>query len=411
MLLRMIREKRGNLTVLSAVAMTALAGMAGLVADYGSGLFSRMEDQRIADMSAMAGAAVYSETSSSSSMTTAVSSLAGLNGYASAHVTPSLVSSPTGDGNQAVKVVVTSTTPLTFAKVLFNQNSLSVGATSYAELKSATAGGCVLALDATAHQAITISGSANVQVPSCTVVSNSNNSDALDMSGSAQLIAACTVSVGGQNTTSGLTLTSCTHPTTGASATVDPYASLPAPTSMAAPGTSTCLSLPNPPTNIPGGYYCHGMNISGTATFQSDSIYYVKGNLAFQGGSNVSGTHVTFFIDRSGTTAISGSAVVSLSAPTSGTYAGILFFGDRAGSTSNNNNISGSSGSVLVGTLYYPTQYVTYSGGSSSSTFCTHVIGDTITFSGSAYLGNSCTGTGVASINPTGGTYTASLVQ
>jgi hypothetical protein len=97
--------------------------------------------------------------------------------------------------------------------------------------------------------------------------------------------------------------------------------------------------------------------------------------------------------------------------PTTGTYAGILFFGDRAGNTSNNNNISGSSSSVLVGTIYYPTQQVTYSGGSTAPSNCTHIIGDTITFSGATYLGNGCASDGVASINPPGGSTTASLVQ
>ena len=403
---RALRDSRGNISVLSAIMMTSLVGMAGLVADYGNGLYKRMEDQRMADTAAMAGAAVYAETGSSTSMTTAVGKFAALNGYTGTTVTPTLVASPSGDGNQAVRVAVTSTTPLTFARILLNQSSLNEGSAAFAELKSNTPGGCVLALDATAHQAITISGSANVQVPHCTVVSNSNNADALDMSGSAVLDAACTVTVGGQNTTSGLTLTSCTRPTTGATAATDPYASLAAPTSLT---SGPCLSVSIMP--IPGGYYCHGMNISGNATFQTGATYYVKGNLSLQGGSNVSGVHVFFYIDKSGTTAISGSAVANLSAPTSGTYAGILFFGDRGGSTSNNNNISGASTSVLAGTLYYPTQQVTYSGGSNSSTNCTHIVGDKITFSGSTYLGNSCTGTGVASINASGGSYAASLVQ
>lgn len=402
------RDRRGNITVLSAIMTTTLVGVAGLVADYGNGLLNRMHDQRMSDTAAMAGATVYSELGTTSAMNTAVGNFASLNGYASGNVSASLVSSPTGDGNQAVKVVVNSTVPLTFTRVLLNQSSVGVTATSYAELKSNTPGGCVLALDPTAHQAITISGSANVQEPNCTVVTNSDNSDALDMSGSAVLKAACTVSVGGQNTTSGLTLTSCKTPTTHATAATDPYATLAAPTSLT---SGSCLSLPNPPTNIPGGYYCNGMNISGTATFQSDATFYIKGNLAFQGGSNVSGTHVTFFIDKSGTTAISGSAVVNLSAPSTGTYAGILFFGDRAGSTSNNNNISGASTSVLTGTLYYPTQQVTYSGGSSSPSNCTHVIADTITFSGSTYLGNGCSSDGVASITASGGSMTALLVQ
>lgn len=407
MLWRLLTNNRGNIAVLSAVMMTSLVGVAGLVTDYGSGLMSRMVDQRTADIAAIAGATVYGETGSQSSMSTAVSNIMSRNGYAGTAATASLVTSPSGDGNQAVKVIVSSTVPLTFSRVLMGSRStLGVNATSYAEVR-ASAGGCILALSPNSSKAITISGSANVQAPNCTVVSDSGNSDALDMSGSAKLNTPCTVSVGGQNVTSGLTLTKCTKPITNAPATPDPYSSVPEPTSLA---SGTCLTLPNPPINVPSGYYCHGINVSTTATFQAGT-YYVKGNLAFQGGSNVSGSNVTFFVDRSGTTAISGSATVNISAPTSGTYAGILLFGDRAGGTSNNNNISGSTSSVLTGALYYPTEEITYSGGSSSPSACTQVIGYVITFSGSAYVGDSCSGTGVANINVSGLPSGVALVQ
>jgi hypothetical protein len=298
--------------------------------------------------------------------------------------------------------------PLSLTKIITGTSSLSASETSYAELKAGSGGGCVLALDTTASKAITLSGSANLQAPSCTVAANSNNSDAIDMSGSAQLMVACTATVGGQNTTSGLTLKTCTKPTMGASATPDPYASLAAPTS---PTLQPCLNAPGSyPATLSHGYYCHGLNVNGATNFQPGT-YYVKGNLAFQGSSTVTGSNVTFFIDRSGTTAISDSANVTLSAPTSGPYAGVLFFGDRAGNTASNNNISGSSASLLIGTIYYPTQNVTFSGGSNTPSACLEIIGDKITISGTAYLGDSCAGTGVANISPAGGTTTVALVQ
>lgn len=395
---RFLRDCRGNFAVLSAIMMTALTGVAGLATDYGNGLYNRLKDQRTADIAAMSGGTVYGETSSSSSMTTAVANIASLNGYSSSNVSAQVVPSPSGDGNTAIEVTVNSSVPLTLSKFLTQSSSLSVSASSYAELKPTGGTGCILALDATASKAITISGSANVQAQNCDVVANSDNSDALDMSGSAVLKTPCTVTVGGQNTTSGLTLTSCTKPLTGASATADPYASI----SNPALPTSSCVSLPNPAVDVQPGYYCNGMNVSGTATF-AGGFYFIKGNLAFQGGSNVSlvagSQGATFFIYKSGTTALSGSAVVNLFAQSTGTYAGILFFGDRNAGTSNNNNMSGSSSNVLIGALYYPTQLVTFSGGSATAS-CTQVIGDTITFSGATTINTNCSGTGIASINP-----------
>ena len=409
MLFRFLRHRRGNFAVLSAVMMTALVGVAGLVTDYGNGLFNHMENQRTADIAAISGATNYASSKSSTSMTTAVDNIASLNGFSNSNVSAQIVTSPSGDGNNAVEVTVRSNVPLILSRYLTGSSNLPVSASSFAEIKPVGGSGCILALDPTANQAITISGSANVNASSCDVIANSSSSSAIDMSGSAQLTTPCTVTVGQQVTTSGLTLKSCSRPITGATATPDPYASVTEPTVPLTP----CLPVPNPPTNISPGYYCSDMNISGTATFKGGT-YYIGHNLSFQGGSNVSlvsgSAGIMFFINKSGTTAISGWAVVNLYAQSTGPYAGILFFGDRNGNTSNNNNISGSSSSVLNGAIYYPTQQVSYTGGSASAS-CTQIIGDTITFSGSTTVNQNCSAYGVATITPNGVPSTVALVQ
>ena len=69
MLVRFFRDRRGTLSIMTVFMMASLAGMAGLVAEYGNGLFHRIQDQRLADAAAVAGATVYDETSSATSMT------------------------------------------------------------------------------------------------------------------------------------------------------------------------------------------------------------------------------------------------------------------------------------------------------------------------------------------------------
>ena len=54
----------------------------------------------------------------------------------------------------------------------------------------------------------------------------------------------------------GADLTACSTIITNASSTPNPYASVVEPTVPVTP----CLVLPNPPTNIPQGYYCNGIN-------------------------------------------------------------------------------------------------------------------------------------------------------
>jgi Flp pilus assembly protein TadG len=172
MLVRFLRSRRGSLTVMSAVMMVALAGTAGLVAEFGNGLFHRIRDQRLADAAAMAGATVYDETNSNTSMNTAVSNVAALNGL-NGTIAASIVASPTGDGKQAVQVTVTSHAPLLLSRLLMpTTSSVTINATSYAEMKPGAAG-CIIALN-TGGTGITVNGGASVSAPGCAVASDQN---------------------------------------------------------------------------------------------------------------------------------------------------------------------------------------------------------------------------------------------
>ncbi|HEY2445355.1 MAG TPA: TadG family pilus assembly protein [Rhizomicrobium sp.] len=403
MLNHYFRNCRGNIAVLSALMMTGAAGMAGLVAEYGNGLFSRIEDQRYADVAAMAGAANYGISNSVSVMNGTVSRSATLNGLSSSAAVASLVTSPSGDGNQAVKVIVSTSVPLMLSRMLRPNSTLSVQAVAYAEIKPSSTD-CILALDATAAKAISVTGNGNVQAPHCDAVSDSNNSDSFDIGGSSQMTTACAIAVGGISG-SALVETSCAAPDAHAASTPDPYSSVAAPTS----GSGVCRTVPQLPATLPAGYYCNGLSISGSATF-SPGVYYVDGNFAIQGNGTVTGTGVTFYVTKKGTTYIAGTSTVTLSAPTSGTYAGILFFGDRTATNSNSNQIVGTSSSTLTGVLYFPTQQLTYSGNSGGPMTCTQLIADMITMTGSTTVSNSCSGTGVKTFYSPGQTY-ALLVQ
>src|SRR3984957_5470214 len=165
------RDRRGNLTVMTALMLTALAGTAGLVGEYGNGLFHRLQDQRVADVAAVAGARVYDETSSASAMNTAIANVAALNG-ALGTVTATMVTSPSGDGNQAVQVTVTSHAPLVLARLLLPAatNTITIKASSYAEMKPG-AQGCIIALN-TGGTGITVNGGASVSAAGCAIASN-----------------------------------------------------------------------------------------------------------------------------------------------------------------------------------------------------------------------------------------------
>jgi Flp pilus assembly protein TadG len=172
MFVRFLRDQRGNFTVLSAIMMVTMAGIAGLAADYGNGLFNRMEDQRVADTAAVAGARVYDETRSASAVTTAVNNVAALNGVSSSFVASGIGNSPTGDGNQAVSVTISSQPALTFSRLLYHPASgaLLVRASAAAEMKPGGVG-CVIALNA-GGTGVTLTGSGTISAPNCAVASN-----------------------------------------------------------------------------------------------------------------------------------------------------------------------------------------------------------------------------------------------
>ena len=174
-------DARGTISILGAFVLVGVVGVSALALEYGHALLQKSEDQRVADLAAYGGALVYASTSLSSSATSAASNIATLNGLSSG-VTPSVVSSPSGDGNNAVEVVVTTSVPLMLARVLTTSTTLPVSATAYAEIKS-SAPACVIALSG-AGTGVTMNGGTSMTAANCAVASDNS----FTLSGGAALV-------------------------------------------------------------------------------------------------------------------------------------------------------------------------------------------------------------------------------
>jgi len=164
-------NRRGSISVLSALAIFAVIGFSALALEFGHGLLQKVENQRIADVAAYAGALVYNSTSSSTSASSAAVNIASLNGLSITAANAPVVNSPTGDGNKAVQVTASSNVPLLLAQVLTTSATLPVSASSYAEIKT-NAPGCVIALSG-AGSGISLSGTGSITADNCAVASNS----------------------------------------------------------------------------------------------------------------------------------------------------------------------------------------------------------------------------------------------
>jgi Putative Flp pilus-assembly TadE/G-like len=166
------KDRRGSVTAIAAGLLTVLIGVAALAVEYGHGLLARSQDQRAADLAAYGAAVVYGNTSSTTTAQAAANNIAALNGIPTGGATYALVASPTGDGNQAVQVGVTTTEPLVLARVLGTGNTLTVKAASTAEF-AVNSPACIIALNS-AGAGVALSGGTSVSAPGCAVASNNS---------------------------------------------------------------------------------------------------------------------------------------------------------------------------------------------------------------------------------------------
>jgi hypothetical protein len=106
------------------------------------------------------------------------------------------------------------------------------------------------------------------------------------------------------------------------------------------------------------------------------------GGMLLNGASGSGGTGVTFYLGpNAGSITYNGSNSSNLTAPTTGTYAGILFFQDPG--DTNSVVFNGSNNMILNGALYFPTAQVTMNGSNSSSSLYTILVANNLVLNGS----------------------------
>lgn len=178
----------------------------------------------------------------------------------------------------------------------------------------------------------------------------------------------------------------------------DPYANLTIPTLTTCNFTNYNPSWANP-TIVTPGVYCGGLQVSsgGNVQFQPGTYYIANGDLYLSSSSSIScptctnGAGVTFILTQTtgnnaniGGVKITSDSTVSLSAPNSGPYKGILFYQDRnapvgtMSSTSKIFTVSSISSATLNGAIYFPNNKIalsSYSNGSSSAGGCNVWVG------------------------------------
>jgi len=383
---RFLKSRRGNIAVMTALIAPALVGFCGLGAETGYDYFRQRDLQGAADIAAYDGAMALENSTTQSAITSASTTAASSNGWNTSQGSVTVNNPPQSGPNQnasSVEVLLTENEQRFFTAI-FVAGTVPINVRAVAKYTPSSSA-CMLALDRTAQNAMQFWGNTNAVFENCQTVSDSSASNALSVGGSATVSVPCAETVGGDQVTSGLTLTSCSSVKNNAPYVADPFANVPA------PPVGSCGTTSGP------GTYCGGLSLRGTQTL-SPGVYVINGgSLDLGANANISGSGVTFYLTNGATVTMNGNASVNLSAPTSGTYSGLLFYGDRTQPNAVN-KINGDSSSLLTGTIYFPSQEVEFLGNFSGSGGCTQVVADTILYTGNSHFTSNCAGSGIPAI-------------
>jgi hypothetical protein len=399
----MTRKNEGGQALVFAVTTLGilLMGFAGMGIDMGMMRYQKRLLQTAADAAAIAAASNLVYGGVSAAATAAVSQ----NGFAVAttnlgaacpttvsNVTMTLNNGPVSGPHQSnasyVEVCVAELQPTFFMRVVgVNSETVSARAVATNLGGGGNTSGCLFTLGSPSNaiEGVNVTGSVSIQGSSCGIVDNGN----FNTTGKAFDVCAASFSVEGISGSAGTAgacggkglfcTASATCPATGAPAAGDPLAYLTAPAvpadatcppgstawcTLTATGTSVVMPTGTTTTLNPGRYSNIVFGKNSTTTL-APGIYYIDGSpgITFNGAATVTGTGVTFYFTGSATINATGGGSnldMQVSAPTSGTYAGILMYQDP--SDLSPPTLGGDNNTSLTGALYFPSVELTLFG-------------------------------------------------
>ncbi len=406
-------RRRGSVAIQIGILLVILIAMAGLGTEIPFLMYKHRLMQTAADSAALSAAEALSQgypTPISTEAYAVTAALGFTNG--SGNVTVTVNNPPTSGSyttnSSAVEVIVSQPQTLKLAGVLgvsqYNLTARSVA------LSGAGAGGyCILELDPVGVSqwggplaGVGLWGGVTLTMTGCGMAVNAAGAEALTLQSGGTLNAPLVSIVGGLNNV--WSTVNVTTLKTGQSPVLDPYASVAMPSSTGCDHNNFWAN-PSQLTLSPGTY-CNGMSFGGGYTWtMQPGIYYIKsGKFDVAGGASLNGTGVTIVLTTTdggssyATFSITNGINLTLSAPTTGPTAGILFFGDRNAPSSNTNYLTGFTIFNATGAIYLPSQKLSYGGGG-TITGCQQAVAwhidDSIV---NLPFDGTCTGTGMKTI-------------
>jgi hypothetical protein len=393
-------SRRGGVAAITALMLPVFIGSAGLTSDMIQLVFIKRVMQRQADSGAISGAFALSQGFPAAA--TVTTDLPRNSNYPLT-VAPVIENAPTtgtyAGNTRAVRVVLATDAHLPFIGFFISAERITAEATAAIVGQGEY---CVVGLDPTASTTINMTSNTTLNM-GCGMVSNSPAANSISAGGSSNVTASAIAAVG--------SLSDSSHYATGTELIpysipqTDPYANLPTPTVV---GSATSVIVnPFGVLNLLPGIYS-GMTVKGTLNLAPGTYVIDGGTLNLSAQAVINGTGVTFVLTSRtasfrpssiATITINGGAQWNVTAPTSGTYAGVLMYQDRRAVDGGSNIMNGNSSSILQGALYFPSQELQFQGTVGMNIKCIKLVAKRFTFTGNSTITNVCPpNSGVASI-------------
>lgn len=405
---RLWGDRRGTVAVLLALMLPVVLGMLTLGVETGLWFATRRSLQGAADAAALSGAfEVQAGLNDAAAAAALDASRNGFTAGSGATITvnnPPLSGAYAGDA-RAVEVILSQPQSLLLSQLFLN--ALTIQARAVALGADGQGQYCVLGLDTSEADTIYLSNNARLPNASCGAASNSTNASGLNLKNNASISGAIAVAATSYHLSNNAEIEGAAK--TGV-VTDDPYAdvtreNLPACTGQTSQGWN------NVTINLTPGNFCSGMDFKNNATVNfAPGTYYVQSKLTFQNNAIMNATGgVTIVVVGNYAIDIGNNAIINITAPSSGNYAGLAFFGDRSGTSTVKQVFSNNTTLNITGAIYFPNQIAELdNNASTSANGCSQLIARKVIFSNNANLPSNCTGSGTKGI---GASANVSLVE
>jgi hypothetical protein len=407
--MRLLKEEDGQTLVLVAAFMgLVMFGFLAIAVDVGSLFHARRMAQSAADAAALAAAEeeAYGNSGNESAVADGMAQLNGFDTTLATNPATVTIGTPTAgnySGSTAYIQAVVSKPISTFFLSAFNGNrTVTVAA-------RAVAGGgqdspTCICLESPTGAGLTMSNGSKISAPHCGATVDSSGSNAVGLIGGANLSALSLGTVSNtwddsSNINNGGSIASSTKvvqkipttcgPTMPAAPTYNSSQCSADPITLQTGGGTRYTVGPGSSygTTQTGNVICYNsltVNGNGDTVTLNPGTYVINGGyLTFDNGTNGGGTGVTFYLTGSASMVIQNGANAQLSAPTSGTYSGILVY--QAASDTAALSIQGGSTVSLSGNIYAPGAALTLGNGS-GTTVNAAVVAQSLTMNGGGTL-------------------------